>query len=196
MIGLCLLLFSALAIADETQNPVVLPSITDHYTGGSKSYLLALNEGNPDGRTSASAKTELQKEFEPPTFSANNAHKYLGLTTLALVAATALAPKPQSTEGTTPTAAQLAAQKNSTHAKLGQAAAMMAAATVTSGLLVHWKDFHLEDGWTDPDNLHVMFGTAGALAMLYAISQAPAEQHSTAGMAGGIAMAIAIKLTW
>jgi multidrug efflux pump subunit AcrB len=38
------------------------------------------------------------------------------------------------------------------------------AATVMTGLLYHWDDFHLEDGLTDPDNLHVML--AGVITLL------------------------------
>ncbi len=72
----------------------------------------------------------------------------------------------------------------------------MAAATVATGLLFHWDDFHFEDGFTDPDNLHVMLAGAGAVAMLYAVSVAPAHNHSSAGIAGGAAMVVAVKLTW
>jgi hypothetical protein len=180
--------------AGDAVRDIAIPSITSAYTNGSKSYMLALND-DPSSQKNGNAiqPSPQAAEFEPPMFSRSNAHKYLGLSTLALVVATALAPKPE--EDAT-TQAQLDEQKSSTHAKLGRAAATLAAATVTSGLLAHWDDFHLEDGWADPDNMHAMLGTAGALAMLYAVSKAPAEGHAGMGMAGGIAMGGAIKLTW
>lgn len=191
----CLVAISGMAYADNGVQDAAIPSLASTYTNGSKSYMLALNDAAPR-ETSAAVPVAQAAEFEPALFSGSNAHKYLGLGTLAFVAATVLAPKPAEIEGRAPTQAELDSQKSSTHAKLGRAAAAFAAATVTTGLLAHWDDFHLEDGWTDPDNIHALLGTAGALAMLYAVSQAPGGGHAGAGMAGGVAMGVAIKLTW
>ena len=191
----CLVAISGMAYADNGVQDTAIPSLASTYTNGSKSYMLALNDAAPR-QTSAAVPVAQAAEFEPALFSGSNAHKYLGLGTLAFVAATVLAPKPAEIEGRAPTQAELDAQKSSTHAKLGRAAAAFAAATVTTGLLAHWDDFHLEDGWTDPDNMHALLGTAGALAMIYAVSQAPGGGHAGAGMAGGVAMGAAIKLTW
>jgi hypothetical protein len=76
----------------------------------------------------------------------------------------------------------------------------MAAATVMTGLVVHWNDIQWEDPFTDPDKLHARLGTAGALMMIYAVNK---SAHSTvptnhAGIAelGALAMIVAIKLTW
>lgn len=191
----CLVAISGMAYADNGVQDAAIPSLASTYTNGSKSYMLALNDAAPR-ETSAAVPVAQAAEFEPPIFTGSNVHKYLGLGTLAFVAATVLAPKPAEIEGRAPTQAELDSQKSSTHAKLGRAAAAFAAATVTTGLLAHWDDFHLEDGWTDPDNMHALLGTAGALAMLYAVSQAPGGGHAGAGMAGGVAMGVAIKLTW
>lgn len=191
----CLVAISGMAYADNGVQDAAIPSLASTYTNGSKSYMLALNDAAPR-ETTAAVPVAQAAEFEPALFSGSNAHKYLGLGTLAFVAATVLAPKPAEIEGRAPTQAELDSQKSSTHAKLGRAAAAFAAATVTTGLLAHWDDFHLEDGWTDPDNMHALLGTAGALAMLYAVSQAPGGGHAGAGMAGGVAMGVAIKLTW
>lgn len=185
-----------MAYAGSAAHDVVIPSLSSPYTMGSKSYLLALNEADASPKQAGATPTVQAAKFEPPMFSKSNAHKYLGLGTVAMVVATALAPKPEEIEGRPATQAELDAQKSSTHAKLGRAAATLAAATVVTGLLAHWDDFHLEDGWADPDNLHVMLGSAGALAMLYAVSKAPEGGHAGAGIAGGAAMAVAIKLTW
>lgn len=192
----CLAALSGLAYADDTLQDIAIPSLVSTYTNGSKAYMLALNDADVAQKQVTATPVTQATEFKPPMFSGSNAHKYMGLGTLALVVATALAPKPAEYEHTAPTQAQLDAQKSSTHAKLGRAAATMAAATVTSGLLAHWDDFHVEDGWTDPDNMHALLGTAGALAMLYAVSKAPGGGHAGVGMAGGVAMGVAVKLTW
>ncbi|MDO8262934.1 MAG: hypothetical protein Q7T21_06890 [Gallionella sp.] len=192
----CLAALSGMAYADDTVQSIAIPSLANTYTNGSKSYMLALNDADAAQKQASAAPAIQTAEFEPPMFSGSNAHKYLGLGTLALVVATAIAPKPPEVEGRALTQAELDAQKSSNHAKLGRAAATLAAATVTTGLLAHWDDFHLEDGWTDPDNMHALLGTAGALAMLAAVSQAPGGGHAGVGMAGGVAMGVAIKLTW
>lgn len=192
----CLVALSGMAYAGDNVQEIAIPTVASPYTNDSKSYILALNDANVAPKQ-ASVVSEIQtKEFEPPIFTGSNVHKYLGLGTMVLLAATVIGPKPQEFEHTTPTPAQLDAQKSHTHAKLGRATAALAAATVTTGLLAHWDDFHMEDGWRDPDNQHAMLGTAGALAMLYAISKAPAGGHAGMGMAGGAAMVVAIKLTW
>jgi microcystin-dependent protein len=193
----CLAALSGMAYAGDATQDFSIPSLTGAYTNSSKSYMLALNDAAvAPKQTSAAAPVAQPAEFEPAVFSGSKIHQYLGLGTLALVAATVIAPKPPEIEDRAPTQAELDAQDASTHAKLARAAAAMAAATVTTGLLTHWDDFHVEDGWTDPDNMHVLLGTAGALAMLYAVSKAPGGGHAGAGMAGGAAMVVAVKLTW
>lgn len=178
--------------AGDTVREIAIPSITSAYVDDAKFHMLALNDDASPRQASAEQAIQAT-EFEPPMFSASNAHKYLGLGTLALVVATAIAPKPS---GDAVTPAQIDEQESSLHARFGSAAATLAAATATSGFLAHWDDFHLEDGWTDPDNLHALLGTTGALAMLYAVSKAPASEHAGIGATGGVAMGIAIKLTW
>lgn len=194
--SICMAALSGMAYAGDSVQDIAIPSITSAYTHGSKSYMLALNDAGTTRKQASAATSSQAAEFEPPMFSGSNAHKYLGLGTLALVIATAIAPKPPEVEDRAPTQAEVDAQNSSTHAKLGRAAAAMAAATVTIGLLTHWDDFHLEDGWTDPDNMHAMLGAAGALAMLFAVSQAPESGHSSEGILGGVAMGVAVKLTW
>lgn len=192
----CLMVLPGMVYAGDTAQEIAIPSLSSAYTKGSKSYMLALNDSGSSQKQTGEAPATQASEFEPPMFSGSNAHKYLGLGTLALVVATAIAPKPAEVEGAAPTQAQLDEQNSSAHAKLGRAAAVMAAATVTTGLLAHWDDFNMEDGMSDPDNQHALLGTAGALAMLWAVSKAPGGGHAGVGMAGGVAMGVAIKLTW
>jgi hypothetical protein len=65
---------------------------------------------------------------------------------------------------------------------------------------VHWDDIHFSDGFTDPDNLHVMFGVTGAALMAYAVNKSKNSSTpvSHAGIAelGALGMVVAIKLTW
>ena len=201
--GICLASLTGWACADVALPDQKLLSTAAAYTQNSSSYMLALNEDNAGtlsadastGATMTEAEKQLlaqSKKFEPPTFSASNAHKFMGLTTVALVALTALT-APEEEEGAT---VSTKSRTQGTHQSLGRTAAVMAAATVTSGLLAHWDDFHLEDGITDPDNLHAMLGALGSLAMLNAVSKAPGDGHPASGLAGGVAMAAAIKLTW
>lgn len=198
--GICLTVLAATAHASESEFIHGLPTAASSYFNkhnfsDSRSYLLAQNEV-PTAKSQDEISVTSFEKFEPPLFTGSNAHKFLGVGTLALVIATAVAPKPPEVEDRAPTQAELDAQKSSSHAKLGRAAATLAVATVATGLLYHWDDFHLEDGLFDPDNQHALLGAAGALAMLYAISKAPDEGHAGMGIAGGAAMAVAIKLTW
>ena len=198
--GICMAAVAGTVHADETAQNLEFPSAASLYTRNSpfidsRSYMLALNEDDA-AKKQAAMPVAPAAEFKPPLFSGSNVHKHLGLATLAMVVATVIAPKPPEIEDRAPTQAELDAQDSSTHAKLGRATAALAAATVTTGLLAHWDDFHLEDGLYDPDNLHALLGTAGSLAMLYAVSKAPGGGHAGMGMAGGVAMGVAIKITW
>lgn len=196
--GICLVSLSSLVYADVTVPESAMLSSVSSYTQGSTTYMVALNESDvviaePDTAAKApiAGAASQQPEFEPPMFSGSNAHKFLGLGTLALVAATALT-APEEDEGGTSTKSRT----QGTHQSLGRLTAAMAAATVTTGLLAHWDDFHLEDGITDPDNLHVLLGMVGAALMLNTVSKAPGNGHPATGIAGGVAMGAAIKLTW
>ncbi|MGZ8256443.1 MAG: hypothetical protein ACXW1C_01425 [Gallionella sp.] len=162
-----------------------------------KSFMLASNEAMPAGVAPAAP----QAEFSEPWMSGDKLHQYMGWTTLALVAATAFSAPGEGCEGAACANQPVQPrQTNGAHAKLAKAAAFMAAATVTSGLIDHWDDFHIEDGFTDPDNLHAILGTAGALMMMYAVNKSANSSVpvSHAGIAelGGVAMAVAVKLTW
>jgi hypothetical protein len=197
LVGLCILAASGMAHAEDTALNLSLPAESK----AAHSFKLASNDpasaNLPASVTSSSPSTA----FEPPMFSADKLHQYLGLTTIALVGLTALTAPGSGCEGNCPPPTQQQPrQTNGTHAKLGEAAAAMAAATVTSGLITHWNDFHLEDGFTDPDNMHAMLGGAGALLMMYAVNKSANSSVPTshAGMAelGGVLMAVAVKLTW
>lgn len=163
-------------------------SATSHYAGSATTLQLAMNDDAASSTMDNTASVASPTTVKLPGLTGNKVHQYLGLGTLALVGLTALTAPDHEGNQAKPT--------SGTHQTLGRAAAAMAAATVTTGLVYHWKDFHLEDGLADPDNLHVMLAGAGALAMLYAVSRAPDSGHSGTGILGGLAMGVAIKLTW
>lgn len=190
---------SGVVHADDTAMNLELPTAASFYANNfqsikSQSYLLAANEGD-------TVKEQLDvvpaAEIKPPLMSGRKAHQYLGLGTVALAGLTMLT-APDNEEGVSPN--QPRQTSGTTHTRLARATAAMAAATVMTGLLYHWNDFHLEDGLTDPDNLHVMLAGAGALLMLYAVhksanSTVPTSHAGTAEL-GAAAMVVAIKLTW
>ncbi len=119
-------------------------------------------------------------DFEESWWTGNKFHQYAGLGALALVGMAALSPK----------------EEDGPHEYFATAASALGAAAVTTGLIFHWDDFDLSDGFTDPDNLHVMMAGLGALAMAYAVSEAPDSGHAGIGSLGGIAMGLAIKIEW
>lgn len=164
-----------------------------YYRQDMKSFMLAQNETGVINEKSEAAAEAPAKQFEPKMFSGSKIHQYLGVGTAVLAGlafATHLHP-----------VGDVPRDVNGTHGELGKAAAAMALATVASGLIVHWDDFSLEDGWKDPDNQHVFLGISGAALMAYAVNKSmnvSTGQVSHGGMAelGALGMVVAIKLTW
>lgn len=188
---LCLSTLSPGALADETD--FTLPKLSDPYLSQTPLQLAAL-----DAPSEHAAPAAVQPAFEPPLITPGHLHEWLGVATVAAAAATFLTHTDACKEPGCDTLAPRDTQ--GTHAQLGRATAALALATVTSGLLVHWDDFHLEDGWKDPDNLHVLLGVTGAALMAYAINKSARSDTtvSHAGMAeaGALGMMLAIKMTW
>jgi len=118
--------------------------------------------------------------FEAPLFSGNKIHQYFGLGALGLLALAIVSPK----------------EEGGPHEYFATGAAALGAAAATSGLIYHWDDFDFDDGFSDPDNLHMMLGATGTLLMLAAVSQAPEGGHPALGIAGGVAMGVAVKMSW
>ncbi|MFZ5524231.1 MAG: hypothetical protein ACOY9D_09160 [Pseudomonadota bacterium] len=202
--GICMAALASTAHAEEPALNLELPAAASMYTNNSRfinarPYQLALNEGDV-AKDQVDMSAAPSAEFEPPLFSGSKAHQYLGLGTVLLVGLTALSAPDEDCENNCPAASPPRQTSGTTHTRLARTAAALAAATVTTGLLYHWDDFHLEDGLSDPDNQHAMLGAAGALLMLYAVNKSAksAVPTSHAGYAelGGVAMAVAIKLTW
>ena len=186
--ALSLSALAGLTNAAERPLDLTLPS----YGQEGKFLMLADNEAAA-GTTKNNLADTPPAAFEPSSFSAGKIHQYLGVSTAALAGMafmTHLHP-----------VGDVPREVNGTHGELGKAAAAMALATVASGLIAHWKDFSLEDGWCDPDNQHVLLGILGASLMAYAVDKSMNQssgQASHAGLAelGALSMIVAIKLTW
>jgi hypothetical protein len=177
-------------------------SFIDSKSFNPTAHLLAANEpGMVQGlaTTSINEAATPATAFRPPLMSGRKAHQYLGLGTVMMAGLTMMAaPDDGSSENHTQQSPRQTS--GTTHTRLARATAAMAAATVMTGLVVHWNDIQWEDPFTDPDKLHARLGTAGALMMIYAVNK---SAHSTvptnhAGIAelGALAMIVAIKLTW
>lgn len=192
--SLCLALACNASFAADSTLDLSLPAAS----ASPKSFMLASNDSA--AMPASVASTAPKAEFSEPWMSGDKLHQYMGWTTLALVAGAALTASEGCEGAACATANAQPRQTTGTHASFGKAAAFMAAATVTSGLIDHWDDFHMEDGFTDPDNLHAMLGTAGALMMMYAVNKSANSKvpvsHGGIAELGGVAMAVAVKLTW
>jgi hypothetical protein len=127
-------------------------------------------------------------------------HQYLGLGTIVAAGLTAMAAPDEGCEQNCSATTKKPRETNGTHAKLAKATVAMAAATIVTGVMAHWDDISLGDGFRDPDNLHVILGVSGAALMAYAVNKSKnsAVPVSHAGIAelGALGMVAAIKITW
>ncbi len=177
-----------------------LPSASGTYIRDYESFKLAANETGRPMKQSANAAPEVKKsDFEPSWLTGSKMHQYLGLATVIGAGLTMMTRPGEGCEHNC-TGTQPPRETNGTHAKLAKATAVLATATVVSGLITHWDDIHFDEGFTDPDNLHVMFGITGAALMAYAVNKSmkSSTEVSHAGIAelGAVGMLVAIKLTW
>ena len=198
--ALCLTVFSGTVFAQDAAFD--LPQLSSSYIKDQESFRLAANERDVLVKKSGSAAPEFKNsEFEPALVSGSNAHKYLGLATIVAAVATAASAPGEGCENNCPPPSQLPPREtNGTHAKLAKATVALAAATIVTGVITHWDDFHLEDGFSDPDNLHVLLGVTGAVLMAYAVNKSANSSvpvsHAGIAEAGALGMAAAIKITW
>ncbi|MDH2915278.1 MAG: hypothetical protein PXX77_00225 [Gallionella sp.] len=196
-VGAVLLVWAGAGHAQENVFDLSMPAQT--YVKNAGSFMLAANEtGVLVKKEAATAPSIAKQEYEPPLLSGSNTHLALGLGTIAAAVATAVTAPEGCEHNCGPTTPPR--DVNGTHAKLAKATVALAAATIASGLIVHWDDFHFEDGFSDPDNLHALLGISGAALMAYAVdksakSSVPVE-HAGLAELGALGMVAAIKLTW
>lgn len=195
-------LMLAWASAGQAQQDALdlsLPAQT--YVQNAGAFMLAANETDVlvKKQDAPAAAPAPRQEYEPPLLTGSNTHMVLGLATIVAAGLTAVTAPGEGCEKNCP-AVLPPRDVNGTHAKLAKATVALAAATIATGLWAHWDDFHLEDGWSDPDNLHVLLGVTGAALMAYATNKSAKSSVpvSHAGIAelGALGMVVAIKLTW
>ncbi len=193
-VGMALFVISGVAHAQDFD--LKLPAQT--YVQNAGAFMLAANEADVlvKGNTTAVAAAP-KAPYEPPLLSGSNTHLALGLATIVAAGLTAVT-APGENEGAIP--ANYKRETNGTHAQLAKATVALAAATIASGLIVHWDDFHFEDGFSDPDNLHALLGVTGAALMAYAVNKSANSSvpvsHAGVAELGALGMIVAIKLTW
>lgn len=192
-------LFFGVGSAGAQESTVDFSSPAQAYVQHAGSFMLAANETSILVKSETQpAAVEAKTPFEPPLLSGSNTHLGLGLATIVAAGLTAMT-APEGCEHNC-TATSAPRDVNGTHAKLAKATVALAAATIVSGALVHWDDFHLEDGITDPDNLHALLGITGAALMAYAVDKSAkssvAVSHAGIAELGALGMVVAIKLTW
>lgn len=196
---LCLTVPTGGAFAQEAAFD--LPLASSAYVKDYESFkLAAANDSEASVNKSINAGPAVKATpFEPPLITGSKVHQYLGLGTIIFAGLTALTAPDSGCENNC-TATNQPRQTNGTHAHLAEATVAMAEAAIVTGLIVHWNDFHLADGITDPDNLHVLLGVTGAGLMAYAVNRSKnsAVPISHAGIAelGALGMVAAIKITW
>ena len=192
--------------AEIESDSAALPTTASIYTSDvrlvhtsadySQLYMLAANDSDAlPGQTNIAPAVPAAK-FEPPLISGRKAHLYFGLGTIVLAGLTAMtAPNTENNKSSQPRATS-----GTTHTRLARATGVFAAATLATGLIYHWDDIQLEDGFTDPDVMHATLAGTGALMMLYAINKSMKSttptSHAGLAIAGAGAMLVAIKLTW
>lgn len=181
--------YGNVCFAEDDSSPLTVPGsfssslYENQYWLSDASEYSALDSPSKNLSSTAEGENRLKIDhsgFEEPWWSGNKFHQYMGLGALALVGLAAISPK----------------EEGGPHEYFATASAVMGAAAVTSGLVFHWEDFDFSNGWSDPDNLHMLIAGLGALGMMYAVSQAPDSPHAGVGAIGGIAMGVAIKMEW
>jgi hypothetical protein len=133
-----------------------------------------------------------EQPWHEPWITGNKLHKYLGIG--SLVAAGLAAVTPPESEGDGGGGGRNGGK--GFHHYAGWTAAGLAGAAVGTGLVFHLDDIHLQNGLTDPDNLHALLGVLAATAYFAAVSTAPDSSHGGMGVAGAAAMLVSIKLAW
>ena len=124
-------------------------------------------------------------KFEPSPFTWNKWHEYFGIG--AVVAG--MVAGATSDDG------------GDVHKIAGITGALLADASVISGLLIHFDDINLDFGAKDPDNIHIALGLGGAA--LYNIAaftglngDVEDSIHAPAGVLGTLMMMTSIYITW
>ena len=142
------------------------------------------------GGGSVDVSENKSKPYKERWLTANKLHKYLGLGSLGAAGLTLL------TVDTADKGENGGKVDGGLHETFARTAAGLGAAAVLTGLLFHWDDITLSNGFSDPDNLHMILTTLGALGYAQAVNKAPGDGHSGYGATGALSMALGIKMVW
>ena len=151
-------------------------SLPDNWSSTSAAPLMLASADNSSMTTMATDSKNIYKER---LITANKLHKYMGIGSLGAAILTGAMPK----------------EEDGAHEAFGKTAAALGIGAVITGLIFHWEEIDLGNGFGDPDNLHLALTTLGTLGMASAVSEAPAG-HAGPGVGGAISMAIGIKMVW
>ena len=186
--SLALLLCSSMSVCAQGMDTVTQDG---GYVGLQPVMALKLASAeNADVTTDADTSDNSGSAQEAPWFTANKVHEYLGLGSLLLAGVAIVAPK-EGGEG------DASGDSNGgAHHNLATGAAILGAGAVLTGAIFHFDDLEFSRGLKDPDNLHALLATIGALGFAMAVSQAPDDSHAAYGIVGAVSMAAAIKITW
>jgi len=162
---------SQAAVADDYFS---LPEQWDFST--SEPLLLA----SADDNNMTTMATDTKNMYKDRLITANKLHKYLGIGSLGAALITGIMPK----------------EEGGPHEAFGQTAAALGIGAVITGLIFHWDEIDLSNGFSDPDNLHLALTTLGTLGYVAAVGEAPDGGHVSPGVGGAVSMAIGIKMVW
>ena len=207
LIGLFLALAVGIAQAADPSPEITLSQDAPILHGGSlqPTFLLAQGDtgatSNAANNVASASPVKPAAEFKEPTFTLNKVHRFLGLSTIAMALATAMtAPGEGCEQNCPPPSAMPPRDRNGTHAHLARATVALASAAILTGILAHWDDLHLDNGITDPDNLHALLGVTGAFLMAKAVNKSAGStvpvSHAGEAELGAALMAIGIKMVW
>ena len=186
---LCLLLVPGVAVmAQETMST----SMNNDNVIASASPLggLQLASAADTRMTTTGDAAPVVAPYKARWLTANKVHKYLGIGSIAAAGLTVLASgEANGGEGG-------GKVDGGIHEELANLAAGLGGAAILTGLLFHWDDITLANGFSDPDNLHMLLTTLGTLGYVKAIDVAPGDGHSGYGMFGAASMVLGIKMVW
>lgn len=182
-----MLLYSALSLAEEQgDNAATYPSPSLNLYLSSQQYLqlAAADTGDAMAEDTSAAKMSGEEsgvaEYKDRWFTANKTHKWLGIGSLALATAAAIAPK----------------SEDGAHHELAQASVAVGALAVATGLTFHYEDLSAKNFFSNPDNLHAILTSLGVLGYAIAVDKGGEGGHAGIGIAGAAFMIAGIKMTW
>jgi hypothetical protein len=148
-------------------------------------HLAAAQSAQSMDKSTQDESSEPKPKFSERWFTANKFHQYLGWGAVTAAVVAGLLPKPEGDDS-----------DEGAHHTVAQASAFLGGAAVGTGLLFHYKDLSLKKGFSNPDNLHALLATLGAVGLAMAVSEAPNSRHASYGIGGAVLMLGGIKVTW